>query len=203
MCDNDNIITKNIYKKENFISFLKSQINFYNKSQELIEELQVFLNKVNDKKLDINTTYLTTTESINKHILAIYQSLNNLSNIKIEGRKIINVSNNKFNKEGFIINYIDICIGNKLRKKNLSYYIHSLRIQYDESKNIIKIIINDINNNPEHIGFIGSDTSYINENNYLEKYSKCFNNNLKTQNILRIYNLYYILIFNSVIKILT
>jgi hypothetical protein len=152
----------------------------------------LLINELGNKifTLDDNDGYVL--ELIENSILSLYNNILMIFTSSLHNVQLHNISTTFHCAPGFKIftkeEYGDV-------KHNISYFINSFRIQH--YKGLIKLVFNDINNLPNNIMFIGIDLVKRKNDNVCDILNKCKQNVNKTIDKIKIIQMNYIQISNS------
>ena len=207
-----------IEKTINIIQLLKKLVNIFKKLLELINEIQDLILKFsNNTFTSINNTDYIKIGLFNS-IKTLYDNLQILFNTQFKNIQIINYSTDNIIPKGYSINYVNslqhinmitnnnqsqnyLNSGTTINIANTLIYINSFRILFS-NEGIIKLIEYNNELEPISVNFIGTHITEINDEILYSKLSKCFNNNLKTINVVKIMCLNYTQKINFLQKII-
>lgn len=167
----------------------KKYIDMLENYNELLTQLCTQVFSIENNKEHVFQIFLNSIKTFYNDTLILFTSKSN--NIQM-----INISLNCTPINGYVIYSND---GDINVDYNIYYYINSMRIQYS-NKGLIKLIINNKQNIPEDILFIGTDTTKHDTIESLITMTKNNVNNTITK--FRIINMKYVQMINNLQNIL-
>jgi hypothetical protein len=207
-----------IEKTINIIQLLKKLVIIFKKIIELINDVQELIFKFSNDTFNQIDNIDSIKIAIFNSIKSLYDNLQILLGTQFKNIQIINYSTDNIIPKGYSINYINslqhiniftsnnqsqnyLNPGSTINIANTLIYINSFKILFSE-EGIIKIIEYNNNLEPISVNFLGTHILKINNDKLYDKLSKCFNNNLKTINAIKIMCLNYTQKINLLQKII-
>jgi hypothetical protein len=181
----------NIEKSSNTIIYLKNIINIFKKLVEIITTFQELITKLSENIFSHNDNIKYNKKILFNSVKLLYDNIVILFNTKYNNNNLINISITSDIVSGYSINFV-----------NSSIFINSYKINFSSEVGVIKFIEYDKNLEPINVSFLGTHFNKITENNFYDKLSKCFDNNLSTITLTKTISLKYINIYNNLKKIL-
>lgn len=180
------------------IKIIEGIYDIFNKITAIINNLQDLISKFSD-------TIFNNIDNINScrlvllnNIKILYDNIIILFSTEYKNIKFIHYSINDIVPSGYSINLITSLDNINCSKPII--YVNSYKVKFCK-KGIIKIIEYDDNIEPINVSFIGTHLNLLFKTHNMCKFnkilSKCFNNNLKTINYIKIIILKYINIINN------
>ena len=201
-----------IEKTKNIIKHLKIIVEAFKKMIEIIDNFQKLLTKLVQDEFNVNDNVKYCKKLLLNNVKLLYDTIIILLNNQFNNVQIINFSMNDIVPLGYSINYINSLqhinayaetksnIYNTINFANTLIYINSYKIKYSEN-GIIKIVEYNKELIPIGVCFLGTHINIINNCNFHDRLSKCFNNNLETITYIKIILMKYIQIIENLQKI--
>jgi hypothetical protein len=175
---------------KDMIKILILLVNSFKKINSIIDEIQTLILKFNDGIFDNYNNIQSVKQVLLKSIETCYLNIQMILNISYKSIQILNYTSDSIPPPGLTINYL-----------NTSIHINSYRVLYSKD-GIIKLVEYDKNFKPLNINWIGTHLNKINKISFNKRLSKCFNNNLKTINTIKVKCANYIQLINNLQKII-
>lgn len=173
------------------IKILYTIVKIFKKIILLIDEIQTLILKFNDDVFNYHENIPSVKKALIDANEILYTNIQMLFNTtESNSINILSHSSDLLPIPGLIINYA-----------NTQVYINSYRMTYSKD-GIIKLVEYDNNLKPVSINWIGTHLNKITEQTYNYRLSRCFNNNLKTINYIKLKCLHYIQLINNLQKII-
>lgn len=172
------------------LKILHTVIKIFKKIILLIDGIQDLILKFNESILNHYENISSIKLGLISGIETLYVNIQMLFNTVENSIKILSHSSDILPIPGLVINYL-----------NTQIYINSYRISHSKD-GIIKFVEYDNNLKPISIKWLGTHLNRITSHTYHDRLSKCFNNNLKTKNYLKLKCLNYIQLINNLQKII-
>ena len=199
-----------IEKTKNIIKHLLLIVKTFKKMLEMIDNLQNLIMKLVEDEFNVNDNIKYSKKVLLNNIKILYDNIILLFNNQYNNVQIINFSMNDIVPLGYSINYINSlqhinsyrdtitepgkC--NTINYANTLIYINSYKIKYCED-GIIKIVEYDKDLIPISVNFLGTHINLINNYNFHDRLSKCYNNNLETIGYIKVILMKYIQIIDN------
>ena len=205
-----------IEKTTNIIKHLQLIVKTFKKMLEMIDNFQKLINNIAENEFNANDNVGHCQKLLLNNIKLLYDNIIILLNNQYNNVQIINFSMNDIVPLGYSINYInslqhinsyrdsefreaEIHVDTKcntINYANTLIYINSYKFKYSKD-GIIKIIEYDKDLIPISVTFLGTHVNLINNYNFHDKLSKCYNNNLGTIGYIKIILMKYIQIIDN------
>lgn len=199
-----------IEKTKNIIKHLQLIVKTFKNMLEMIDNFQKLIIKLTEEQFNVNDNIKYSKKVLLNNIKLLYDNIILLLNNQFNNVQIINFSMNDIIPLGYSINYInslqhinsyreihvDDSQCNTINYANTLIYINSYKIKYSEN-GIIKIVEYDKDLIPTEVYFLGTHINLINNSNFHDRLSKCYNNNLATIGYIKVVLMKYIQIIEN------
>ena len=180
-----------IEKTKNIIQHLKVIIETFKKIIEIINNFQKLITKLVEDEFNSNDNVKHSKNVLLNNVKLLYDNIIVLLNNQCNNIQIINFAMDDNIQLGYSINYF-----NSLQQMNTLIYINSYKIKYSEH-GIIKIVEYNKELIPIGVCFLGTHMNLIDNNNFYDRLSKCYNNNLGTITYIKIILMKYIQVIEN------
>ena len=180
-----------IEKTKNIIQHLKVIIETFKKIIEIINNFQKLITKLVEDEFNSNDNVKHSKNVLLNNVKLLYDNIIVLLNNQCNNIQIITFAMDDNIQLGYSINYF-----NSLQQMNTLIYINSYKIKYSEH-GIIKIVEYNKELIPIGVCFLGTHMNLIDNNNFYDRLSKCYNNNLGTITYIKIILMKYIQVIEN------